>query len=65
MTDLGVQFRLKIPVVSAVVTGGGQRVGFAHLDLRSNRLRDYAFRDFQNAENCTLSDAPVNARTTH
>src|ERR1700741_4893520 len=39
-TDLCVQFRLKIPVVGMVVTGVGQRVGFAHLDLHSKRPRD-------------------------
>src|ERR1700692_4086070 len=59
MTDLCVQFRLKISVVGVVVTGRRQRLGSAHRDLRSNRLTDYVCCDFESAENCTLCLRPL------
>ena len=50
--------RLKIPVVGIVVTSGRPRVGYAHLDLRSNRptdLEHYVLAISKDAESCTLS----------
>jgi hypothetical protein len=44
------------------VTDGRQGVGFGHLDVRSNRVRNSVFSDLESAEELYAFCAPLNYR---